>query len=423
MPTQAKTFTMKNKILSALFILLMSHIAMANMDCSLTSKDMGQTQFTHHWYFGEMQLVCDPQLNQSFTSQTQAFNELLIIRGNVMEILDTDFEVLHHAAGYSLVRKLQPNTNQTDSHLTFIPLSQFKSIKPFKASNKSGNANVQQLVNQVNANRWLQAIVTLSSWSRRTGEAGNVSAANWIAAQFNAMSFQVSQPSFQVGQSTTSNIMGTQTGLIRPDDWYIVGGHMDAVPTGNAPGAVDNASGCAAVIEMARIASQYTFEATLIFMCYSGEEQGLYGSEFHANTLTNEGNNSKVKAALTLDMVGYTSNNDHELLIESAATYQSLMNDMAQNAATYAPGLTVLTSTNYFGSDHVSYIDNVISMPAVLSIDVDYGIYPDYHRSTDLPENINTTQGELIIKTNLATLVDKAVLLGLSDLIFAHGFQ
>ena len=252
-----------------------------------------------------------------------------------MEIHNTDFEILHHAAGYSLVRKLQPNTDQTDTHLTFIPLDQFNSIKQFKATNKNANPNVQLLVDQVNSNRWLQDIVTLSSWSRRTGETGNVSAANWIAAQFNAMNFQVSQPSFQVGQSTTSNIMGTQIGLVRPDDWYIVGGHMDAVPTGNAPGAVDNASGCAAVIEMARIASQYTFEATLIFICYSGEEQGLYGSEFHADTLTNEGDNSKVKAVLTLDMVGYTSNSDHELLIESAATYQSLMNEMAQNAAIY----------------------------------------------------------------------------------------
>ncbi len=215
--------------------------------------------------------------------------------------------------------------------------------------------------------------------------------------------------------------MGVKTGATRPNDWYLVGGHMDAVPSGNAPGAVDNASGCSAVMEMAKIASLYQFEGTLIFMCYSGEEQGLIGSEYHADSLIGSGDNSKIKVALTLDMVGYTSNSEHELLVESSSAHQSLMNEMAQHAATYVPGLTVYTTTNYFGSDHVSYIDN--GMPGVLSIDDDYGVYPDYHQSTDLPENINLTQGEYIIKTNLATLATKAVVLGASDLIFSDSFE
>ncbi|TDR22772.1 M28 family metallopeptidase [Marinicella litoralis] len=414
---------MRLKYLFTLLLFLMSHLALADLLCKFTSPDLDSEKFEHHWIFNDKTLICDKPLINLIKNQfeTHPFSELMVIRGNTAEIDPAEFMAIDHSAGYSLVLKRIPNPKQTDKHLTYIPLTHFQSIDSFNTTVKSGSPNVLQLVNLVDADRWLADIVTLSGWSRRTGETGNDSAANWIAAQFKLMNLQVSQPSFQVGQNTTQNIMGIQLGQTRPDDWYLVGGHMDSVPTGNAPGAVDNASGCAAVIEMARVLSQFKFAGTLIFICYSGEEQGLIGSEFHADTLINEGNDSKIKLALTLDMVGYTSNSKHQLLIESSATYQNLMNEMAQNAAIYAPGLTVLTTTNYFGSDHVSYINN--GMPGLLSIDVDWGVYPDYHQNTDLPENINLTQGEYIIKTNLATIADNATVIGLSDVIFASGFE
>ncbi len=411
------------KYLTLCILILASQATWADMRCSLKSNYTAESNTEHHWKFDDTHLICKDQTKVSNSNQAESYpyNELLVVRGNIKEISAKDFIYLHHSAGFSLVQKRHPNSNQTNHHLDFIPLEQFQSIQANMPSPKAGIPNIQNLVDQVDTSRWLADIVTLSGWSRRTGQAGNESAANWIATQFNSMDLDVSMPSFQVGQNNTQNIMGVQAGLVRPDDWYVVGGHMDSIPSSNAPGAVDNASGCAAVIEMARIASQYTFEATLIFICYSGEEQGLIGSELHADTLINEGDDDKIKAVLTLDMIGYTSDTDHELLIESSASHQGLMNDMAQNAATYAPGLTVQTTTNYFGSDHVSYINN--GMPGVLSIDVDWGIYPDYHRSSDLPENINTTQGGYIIITNLATLVEKATVIGSSDLIFSNGFD
>jgi len=406
---------------------MVSSVTFASLSCQLTTEPSNQDSHVRHWSFNDKHLICDEYAQDLPFGNLEKYplNDLLVIRGHISEINQADFKLLHHYAGYSLVQQLSSHYDQSDEHLSFIPLDKFNSINSFNATAKMGSPDIQLLVDQVDPSRWLSDITTLSSWSRQTGQPDNDSAANWIAAKFNALNFQVSLPSFQVGQNNTRNIMAIKTGSTRPDDWYLVGAHMDSTSSSdlqaNAPGAVDNASGCAAVIEMARISSQYNFEGTLVFICYSGEEQGLIGSELHADTLINQGDDSKIKAALTLDMVGYTSNNDHELLLESSATYQSLMNEMAQNAATYAPGLTIQTTTNYFGSDHVSYIDN--GMPGVLSIDVDYDIYPGYHRSTDLPENINTTQGEYIIITNLATLVDKAVVLGLSDLIFINGFD
>jgi Zn-dependent M28 family amino/carboxypeptidase len=58
--------------------------------------------------------------------------------------------------------------------------------------------------------------------------------------------------------------------------------------TGDAPGANDDASGCATVIECARIMSKQSFSATIIFVTVSGEEQGLLGANFMATKAKKE---------------------------------------------------------------------------------------------------------------------------------------
>ncbi len=404
--------------------ILLSQSVDAKPRCELIAGQAENANQNWVWQWQDKHLRCSLP-NAETTRQGFDMANLLIIRGHGKNINTDKYQIIHRAHGYHLVLNLGHNNEQSHSHnhhLDFIPLTDFKGIKKASPSlKKPALRNVQNLVNQVDASRWRDDVTTLSSWSRRTGESGNVAAANWIETKLTNLGYQTSQQPFQVGQTPTNNIIGIKPGMTRPDDWYLVGAHMDSVPSGNAPGAVDNASGCAATLEMAQIASVYQFEGTLIFMCFSGEEQGLIGSEYHADSLINGEDDDKIKLALTLDMVGYTSNSDHELLIESSSTYQPLMNEMAQYAATYAPGLTVYTSTNYFGSDHVSYIDN--GMPGILSIDDDWNVYPAYHQSNDLPENINLTQGEYIIKTNMATLVEKAVVMGSFDLIFADDFD
>ncbi len=411
----------------AAFLLLVFVNATAEDWCHLTN------QYSHHkaqqLQLANQSLICDAKPTfKALPPATTLYpkERLLVVRGNKVEIQNLPVKVLLQAHGYSLVLKNTQAELKSDPHLSYIAVDDFQPIiKATTPPSKSSQSQIQTLVDQVDSASWLADIVTLSTWSRQTGSTGNASAANWIENQFSQFNLQTSQVTFNVGSSISNNIMGIQTGLTRPDDWYVVGAHMDSI-SGNdgnpeAPGAVDNASGCAGVIEMARIASQYSFAGSIIFICYSGEEQGLFGSEFHADTLINNGDDDKIKAALTMDMIGYIHNTQHELLVESSGNYQWLMNTLVQNAATYAPDLTVFTSTNYFGSDHVSYIDN--GMPAVLSIDDDYALYPDYHRSTDLPENINTNQGEYIIKTNLATLAEVAEVLGTDDLIYRNGFE
>lgn len=89
---------------------------------------------------------------------------------------------------------------------------------------------------------------------------------------------------------------------------YVVSGHYDSMcssPTDakcDAPGANDDASGTAAVLEMARVMAKHKFEATIIFMTVAGEEQGLLGSTYFAETAKK--NNVDIEAMFTNDIIG-----------------------------------------------------------------------------------------------------------------------
>jgi Peptidase family M28 len=92
------------------------------------------------------------------------------------------------------------------------------------------------------------------------------------------------------------------------DAVYIVGGHYDSRvtdvlnATSDAPGANDDGSGTSAVIELARVMAKHPTQATVVFVTYAGEEQGLYGSEHFAQMAKDQGWN--VQANLNMDIIG-----------------------------------------------------------------------------------------------------------------------
>jgi hypothetical protein len=98
----------------------------------------------------------------------------------------------------------------------------------------------------------------------------------------------------------------------------IIGGHLDSRVsdvqnrTADAPGANDDASGVAAVIECARIMSRQSFPATIIFVAFSGEEQGLYGGERLSQVAKDSGWN--VEALLNNDIMGSNNSNETNII-------------------------------------------------------------------------------------------------------------
>ena len=105
------------------------------------------------------------------------------------------------------------------------------------------------------------------------------------------------------------NVLGIQKGS-DPNRYVIVGAHIDSRvtdvmnATDDAPGANDNASGVALVLEAARLLSKEKFRATIVYAVFSGEEQGLWGAQLLAETATARG--WQLDAMLNNDIVGNT---------------------------------------------------------------------------------------------------------------------
>ncbi|CAN5620218.1 M20/M25/M40 family metallo-hydrolase [soil metagenome] len=105
-----------------------------------------------------------------------------------------------------------------------------------------------------------------------------------------------------------TNVVATLRGTSDPTRVYIVSGHYDSMcssPTDakcDAPGANDDASGVAAVLEMARVMSKRKFDATIVFMAVAGEEQGLLGATYFAKQAVE--NKMNIEAMFTNDIIG-----------------------------------------------------------------------------------------------------------------------
>ena len=114
------------------------------------------------------------------------------------------------------------------------------------------------------------------------------------------------------------DVLAIQRGTSDPDRVVVIAGHIDSRvtdvmnATSDAPGANDDASGVAAVIEAARVLSRHKFPATIVYAVLSGEEQGLYGGKLLAKTALAKG--WRVEADLNNDIVGNTTglNGRHE---------------------------------------------------------------------------------------------------------------
>jgi len=110
------------------------------------------------------------------------------------------------------------------------------------------------------------------------------------------------------------NVLGIQRGTTDPNRVIIISGHIDSRvsdvmnATADAPGANDDGSGVAAVIEAARVLSKHRFPATIVYAALSGEEQGLYGGKILADYAKAQG--WQVEANLNNDIIGNSCGSD-----------------------------------------------------------------------------------------------------------------
>ncbi|MBP7864848.1 MAG: M28 family peptidase [Acidobacteria bacterium] len=240
--------------------------------------------------------------------------------------------------------------------------------------------------------------------------------------RFNLMSHLEAFTIEDNGAYPVHNVIGVVPGVVSPSRQVVICGHFDDYTGGPvAPGADDNASGTAGVLEMAKIFSDYDFECTLVFACFTGEEYGLLGSEDYAAKARSA--NQDIKAVLNMDMIAYNSGppNYVDFYVNTASSW------IGQRMLEIGPLFNspdVVTFSNFNrptmrGSDHASFWDQ--GYPAVCVIEDLHDFHPDYHTVGDTLDKLNLPYFTGIVKTVTAMAADTARPVGLNGDLDASG--
>ena len=206
---------------------------------------------------------------------------------------------------------------------------------------------------------------------------------------------------FPYNGHTYFNVIATKTGTVFPDSQYVIGAHYDSV---NNPGADDDASGVAAVMEIARVLSQYETAYTIKFCAWDREEQGKIGSTAYVAEHAGE----DIKAMVQLDMIAHDSGQNRENVYGNAAALP-LKQALISAAAEYGNGITVVDVGNATFSDHAPFA--AAGYQAVVFVEHNYIANSCYHQpcdSVDMPNYIHYAFASNLGRSVAGYLADKA---------------
>jgi hypothetical protein len=188
---------------------------------------------------------------------------------------------------------------------------------------------LRQLIRQIDPNRIQATIQQLTEFGTRhtastqTDPAQGIGAAyTWVFQQMQAIAatsngnMTVQQQTFTqpavpgrlANPTSITNTIATLKGTASPQRFYVVTGHLDSRvtdlldSTSSAPGADDDGSGVACVLELARLFATHQFPGTIVFAAVSGEEEGLFGSTYMAQQMAAAGND--VQGMFSNDIIG-----------------------------------------------------------------------------------------------------------------------
>jgi leucyl aminopeptidase len=221
------------------------------------------------------------------------------------------------------------------------------------------------------------------------------------------------------------NLILTIPGGTYPEQSAILSAHLDSTNPSNtsaAPGADDNATGAAALLEAARVLQGHALPRTLRLIWFTGEEQGLLGS--HAYAISH--NLSGLQGVVNLDMAGYDGDGDRcfELHVGTQLASDAVGQCFAHALAAYGSPLNplsydYLTNAATTRSDHSSFwsqgvgavevLENFFTATSPGGCGETYDFSPNYHRSTDtfdqvtLPFAYDTARAAIAAAFSLAS--------------------
>ncbi len=337
---------------------------------------------------------------------------------------------------------------------TITPTQAPPSMRPQPGSICDYNPKVQALINDLDQDAWVNwiellsgekpvqingetySILTRYSESMFSGEP-NARAYEFVLEQLRQWGYQDNlvlfeqeyQPWGSESTSTWKNIIvlipGKDPALSQQQ--VLLTAHLDSTsqgsPEARAPGADDNGSGVATLLEAARVLRGFDFKHTIKIVFFTGEEQGLIGSGFYVSDYQHE--MEDILGVFNLDMFGYDSDNDRCFEIHVGRLPESNLvgGCLADIVEEYALDLKYdyLVESAIAASDHASFWDQGVGAIEVLeNFNTDEltggcderDFNPHYHTEQDLIEHMNLDTGHAIARAAIAALARLAEPIG-----------
>jgi Zn-dependent M28 family amino/carboxypeptidase len=234
-------------------------------------------------------------------------------------------------------------------------------------------------------------------------------ARNNIQSLFGSFGLQTSLFPFTYGTATYNNVVGVLPGTDPTAGEYIVGAHYDSA---NNPGADDDASGVAGVLEAANVLSKYQFKSTLVFIAFDREEQGLVGSNAYASA--HSGDN--ILGMVAMDMIAYnlpeSDFNHDKALLYGRDSSNPVKQALAGAFSDYGNGVTAIFGGTLDASDHAPFEWN--GKQACLLIEPAVRNNPYYHTANDTVDMLNYIDYQYATNMTRATvgyLAESAVII------------
>jgi Tol biopolymer transport system component len=236
--------------------------------------------------------------------------------------------------------------------------------------------------------------------SKNISRPGNRKASEYLYQTYKSFGYEPEYQWFEprgAFEGKTANVIATLRGTEHPELVYVVSSHYDSVTAG--PGADDDTSGTAALLEAARIMAGKPMPATIIFASFTGEEAGLSGSREFVRRA--QADKTKIAGVLNNDMIGWT--NDGRL--DNTIRYTNAgIRDIQHAAAmlftrliTYDARYHRSTDATAFYEAYGDIVGGIGSYPVLGN--------PHYHMATDSLDTINHQLVTETCKTTVATLM------------------
>ena len=340
-----------------------------------------------------------------------------------------------------------------------LPDLQLPSFAPSISASPQQQSVIQGLLDQADGTRWVWQTIALvenedlqrpgqffrSRYALRVRDAVQFddnpipdhacdNSADYIAQQFRSYGLEVEFDLFNhrrrsavgslVGEYVMRNVVATLPGKgPNKDRIYLMVGHYDSIASKTpgwdggwrrmaAPGASDNASGIAEILETARILSQQDFDYTIRFIAFSGEELFLFGSKHYTRLIQERGDD--IAGVLNFDLLGHDPDGNLDIHVLGDEGSQWLVNAFGAAAERYRLpiDLRLKNDPSFIFSDHSPFWD--IGIPAVMVAEESSLNAPDesteyiHSQEDDLTKISIPLLGELAIKLAVATLAELA---------------